>query len=94
MCKMDEELIAKLEAKGFHGTIDRLKRGDITIEQARAELGGDNSHIKIPSIELPDPYEVAAELKRCGVHRMESWTRWAQKTSLRPGMDTKDWYKI
>ena len=42
----------------------------------------------------PDPYEYAEDLKRKGMDRQETWTRWVQKTSLNPGMDAKDWYKI
>ena len=41
-----------------------------------------------------NPYEVASEFKARGIGRQESWSRWVQATSLRPGMDAKDWYAI
>ena len=41
-----------------------------------------------------NPYAMAAHFKHLGVKRQESWSRWVQVTSLRPGMDAKDWYKI
>ena len=43
---------------------------------------------------MPDPYTTAAEFKARGIGRQESWSRWVQATSLRPGMDAKDWYSI
>lgn len=38
--------------------------------------------------------EIAARFKAAGVPRQESWSRWVQITSLRPGMDAADWYAI
>jgi hypothetical protein len=90
-----EKLISDLKANGSDGTIDRLNRGVITEEQARSELAGDHSHIQIPTGSLiPNPAEYAAELKGKGVERKESWSRWIRRTSLRPGMDAKDWFKL
>ena len=93
--KADSKLIAALEKKEFFGTIDRLKRGVITEDEARAELNGDTSHINIDEKSgVPNPAEYAAKLKANGVGRRESWSRWVQRTSLNPGMDAKDWYVI
>lgn len=90
-----EGLIAALEEKQFGGTIDRLRRGEITEELARRELVGDTAHITPKVMEgPPNAADFAAELKARGVERQESWSRWVQETRLKPGMDAKDWYKI
>ena len=40
------------------------------------------------------PQEMAAEWKARKMNRMESWSRWVAYTSLNPGMDAADWYRI
>ncbi len=88
----EEDLITALKAKGLDGTADKLNRNLITREEAEAQLAG-----KLPPPvvgEFPNPADFAAELKGKGVGRQESWSRWVQRTSLNPGMDAKDWYKI
>ena len=89
---IEETVIAGLKRKGFDGTIDRLERGVIDFEQAMVELKGAKPEIVLPK--NINPAEYAAELKRKGVERRESWSRWVQKTTLNPRMDAKDWYKI
>jgi hypothetical protein len=89
----EAEVLDALRRKGFHGTVDRFERGAIDLEQARGELAG----IVKPTVAEPtriSPADFAAELKAQGVGRQESWSRWVQRTSLRPGMDAKDWYAI
>lgn len=87
-------LIAELRTLGFDGTVDRLERGIITEEQARAELEGKTDHMRISESGLPNPADFAAELKGKGVGRQESWSRWVQRTRLKPGMDAAKWYGI
>jgi len=89
--KSYEDIVKQLEAKGFYGTIDRLKRGLITLDEAHKELLGARLKIKVVPL---NPEEFAAELKAKGVGRQESWSHWIRKTGLKPGMDAKDWYKI
>lgn len=89
-----EELIRALEAKQFFGTADRLRRGVIDEEQAEGELHGTRKPEGVTRTKPPDPWEFAAKMHRQGVGKQESWSRWVQATSLRPGMDAKDWYKI
>lgn len=89
-----EEIINALKKKEFYGTIDRLERGKITLEQAKKELLGIRRPEVIVQGQPKNPYEFAAELKSQGVGRQESWSRWVQHTKLKPGMDAKDWYKI
>ena len=87
------DLLDALKAKQFHGTIDRLKRGEIDEAQAQGELDG----TRRPAVTTPtalNPADFAAELKERGVGRSESWSRWIQRTGLNPGMDAKDWYQI
>ncbi len=92
---MDKQaLLDALLDKEFHGTIHRLKKAEITWQQAENELNGDNSHIKPPVYKELDPYELARELKQQGVERSLSWTRYVQRTALRPKMDAKVWYAI
>jgi len=86
------ETINQLKKKGFYGTIDRLERNMITLDEAKAELAGKKPRVKTPA--PPNPADYAAELKAFGVKKQESWSRWVQRTSLRPGMDAKEWYKI
>uniref|UniRef100_A0A6M3KU68 Large polyvalent protein associated domain-containing protein n=4 Tax=viral metagenome TaxID=1070528 RepID=A0A6M3KU68_9ZZZZ len=88
----EEDLIVALKAKGLDGTADKLNRNLITRGEAEAQLAG-----KLPTPVVggfPNPADFAAELKGQGVGRQESWSRWIQRTSLNPGMDAKDWYKI
>ena len=49
-----ESLMVELKNKGWYGTIDRLQRGIITADQARAELNGDKSHMNIKPLEHVD----------------------------------------
>jgi hypothetical protein len=88
-----EAIIAGLRDKGFEGTIDRLNRGKITLEQANAELNGIGPELP-KEAGPPNPADFASQLKGQGVGKQNSWSRWVQRTSLRPGMDAKDWYKI
>ena len=87
-------VIAQLKERGFDGTVDRLQRGEITLRQAQDELRGEVSHIPASTPTELNPADFAAELKGRGVGRQESWSRWVQRTSLKPGMDAKDWYAI
>ena len=70
-----------------------MQRGVIDEAQAQDELD-DTTKPDVPELPPLDPEHFAAELKRRGVPRGESWSRWIQRTSLRPGMDAKDWYAI
>ena len=82
-----------LREKGLLGTLDRLQRGVISPQQAEGELNGTKKP-PLPKLISRDPHLVAAEWKRQGMNRHESWSRWVQRTSLRPGMDAKEWYRI
>ena len=92
---MDEyqEVIQALKAKEFYGIIDKLERGLITIECAKGSVNGTWKPELPKPIEI-NPYNVASEFKSQGVDRKTSWSRWIQRTSLRPGMDAKDWFAI
>ncbi|MCD6162621.1 MAG: hypothetical protein J7K40_09445 [candidate division Zixibacteria bacterium] len=49
-----EKVISELKKKGFDGTVDRLNRGEITLDQAKSELNGDKSSVKINDEPLPE----------------------------------------
>jgi len=49
-----ETLVTALKKKGFDGTVDRLKRNEISFTQAQAELNGDTSHVKNDVIHYTD----------------------------------------
>lgn len=88
-----EQIVQGLKDKEFFGTLDRLERGVISEEQAAGELSGTmKPKVAMPSAE--NPADVAARFKAQGMDRAESWSRWVQHTSLKPGMDAKHWYKI
>lgn len=88
----EKAILAGLKAKGFDGTIDLYKRGKITLEDAKNSLEGKG--LKVPDPKPLNPADVAAEMKAAGIGRQESWSRWVQRTALKPGMDAKDWYGI
>ena len=77
------------ERREFHGIRDKVDRGLMSVEDARASKKPE----PLRQVAL-DPYIEAARMKMEGIERQESWSRWIQRTSLRPGMDAKDWYAI